>query len=50
LTIIPFNQTINYGVDVMWDGKCMTFADQPFGGSELQAGVSHFGDTSNAAP
>jgi hypothetical protein len=39
LTIIPFNQTVNFGADVMWDGKYITFADQSFGGSELQAGV-----------
>ncbi len=39
LTVIPFNQTIGYGADVMWDGKYITFADQSFGGSELQAGV-----------
>jgi hypothetical protein len=39
LTIIPFNQTINYGAGTMWDGEYITFADQSFGGSELQAGV-----------
>jgi hypothetical protein len=39
LELVPFNWTINYGADVMWDGKYITFADQSFGGSELQAGV-----------
>jgi hypothetical protein len=39
LKIIPFDQTISYGADVMWDGKYITFADQSFGGSKLQAGV-----------
>lgn len=39
LKVVPFNWTIHYGADVMWDGKYMTFADQSFGGSELQAGV-----------
>jgi hypothetical protein len=39
LSVIPFDQTINYGADAMWDGKYMTFADQSYGGLELQAGV-----------
>jgi hypothetical protein len=39
LELVPFNWTINYGADVMWDGRYITFADQSFGGSELQAGV-----------
>ena len=39
LTKIPFNQTISYGAGAMWDGKYMTFADQSFGNSELQAGL-----------
>jgi len=39
LELAPINWTINYGADVMWDGKYMTFGDQSFGGSELQAGV-----------
>jgi hypothetical protein len=32
LVTVPFNQTIAYGADVMWDGRYITFADQ-LGGS-----------------
>jgi len=39
LQIVAADWKINYGADVMWDGKYITFADQSFGGQDLSAGV-----------